>query len=152
MKMCWGMNKDELRKVLAERTDLNECGYETLVKLTFETIYNSYVNYGREQLDLDKITVIDNGDYQGTRIFMIPFDTYQPEAGEYIMTYIGYGSCSGCDALQAAQGLSEGKLSDQQIVDFMAICKDLVANAIKPYNNGWREDKEWLPAEVEEVC
>lgn len=63
MKMCWDMNKDDLRKVLAERTDLNCCDYTTLVKLTFETIYNSYATRMWNRLDLDKITVIDNGDY-----------------------------------------------------------------------------------------
>lgn len=148
MKMRWAMYKDDLRKILAERTDLNECCYEDLVKLTFETIYNSYETTSRNKLNLDKITTIDDGDYQGSLLFMIPFDAYQPDPGEYIMTAIYYGSCSGCDALQAAQNY-RGKelLSEEQITDFMDICKDLVCNAIKPYNYGWREDKGWLPAE-----
>lgn len=148
MKMLWGMYRDELRKVLAERTDLNDCDYKTLVKLTFETIYNSYASADFERLNLDRISVIDDGDYQGTLMFMIPVNTYQPGADEYIMTYIGYGSCSGCDALQAAQGWTrDEKLSEQQIVDFMNICKDLVCNAIKPYNHGWRKDESWKQAE-----
>lgn len=145
MRTCWDMNKDELRKVLAERTDLNSCGYEDLVKLIFETIYNSYeFDY---KLDLDNITVIDDGDYQGTILFMIPFRTYQPAAHEYILTHIGYGSCSGCDALQAAQEYGDEKLSEGQIADFMSICKDIVCNTIKPYNYGWYEDKLWCRAE-----
>lgn len=148
MKMRWDMYKDDLRKSLAERTDLNTCGYEDLVKLTFEIIYNSYETADYGKLNLNRITTIDDGDYQGTLLFMIPFDTYQPAPHEYIMTAIYYGSCSGCDALQAAQdGWRDKPLNDRQIVDFMDICKDLVCNAIKPYNYGWREDRGWLPAE-----
>lgn len=146
MKTCWDANQDNLRAVLSERTDLDTCNYKDLVRLTFEIIYNSLGRFAYEKLDLDHITVIDNGDYQGTLLFMIPYDTYQPSEYEYIMTYIGYGSCSGCDALQAAQGWDYGeKLSDEQVVKFMAICKDLVCNTIKPYNNGWRSKDEWEP-------
>ena len=94
MKERWDANNDKLRAVLAERIDLNECYYEYLVKLTFETIYNTSVTGLDRKLDLERITVVDNGDYQGTLLFLIPFDTYQPSEHEYIMTYIGYGSCS----------------------------------------------------------
>lgn len=143
MRDCWNANRDKLRAVLTRRTDLNECGYDQLVKLAFENIYT-----GEEELDLERMTEIDNGDYQGTLLFLIPFETYQPSEYEYIMTYIGYGSCSGCDALRAAQGWSSnGRLTDKQVNDFMAICKDIVCNTIKPYNCGWREEIEWLPAE-----
>jgi hypothetical protein len=50
------------------------------------------------------MTVIDDGDYQGTQIFIIPTDTYQPSVKDYVMTDTYYGSCSGCDTLQAISG------------------------------------------------
>ena len=37
---------------------------------------------------------------------------------------------------------------DEFLDGFMDICQDLICNAIKPYNFGWREDENWLPAEV----
>lgn len=144
MKMYWDMNSEKLRKVLAERTDLNSCNYKDLVKLTFDTIYNSdegHMNYYK--LNTDAITEIDDGGYQGTLLFTIPFHTYQPGASEYIMTFIEYGSCSGCDSLQAAQDWHSDKLTEEQIKDFMVICKDLVCNSIKPFNYGWRADERW---------
>lgn len=144
MKGCWAMNSEKLRTALAERTGLNDCGYEDLVKLTFDIIYNSADHPYGEALNTDHITVIDDGDYQGTLLFLIPFDTYQPSEGEYIMTYIGYGSCCGCDALQAAQAYHyDEKLDESQIKDFMSICKDLICNAIKPYNHGWRHSDKF---------
>ena len=143
MKMRCDMYKDDLRSTLEKRTDLNDIGYKDLVKITFETVYNRGVKYDRDALNLDKITEIDDGDYQGSLLFLIPFDTYQPSPNEYIMTSISYGSCSGCDALQAAQICGE----EQQVSDIMTICKDLVCNAIKPYNYAWYYDREWDRAE-----
>lgn len=151
MKECWDANKDKLRAVLAERTDLNTWQYEDLVKLTFETIYNTAATDFDYKLSLEHITVVDDGDYQGTLVFLIPFDTYQPSEHQYIMTYIGYGSCSCCDALQGVQSrdnYSKETPTEEQLDGFMDICGDLISNTIKPYNYGWREDKNWLPAEV----
>lgn len=138
MKYYWGMYKDELREALSNRDDLEDITYEDLVKLIFRTF---------STLDLDKIEVIDNGDYQGCMLFIIPFDTYQPDESEHIMTYIGYGSCSGCDALEAAKCGPEEKI----VSSLMSICDDIVNNTIRPYNHGWRYSKAWDFAEIEEV-
>lgn len=55
------------------------------------------------ELDENKVTEIDNGDYQGTLIYLIPRNCYQPMVSDYVYTSVFYGSCSGCDALLAAQ-------------------------------------------------
>jgi hypothetical protein len=135
----WDKNKDELRSILSKRKDLNDLEYIDLVKLTFEVILNNSLNeYKNDLLDLDRIHKIDDGDYQGTLLFLIPFKAYQPCEYEYLMTYVGYGSCSGCDALQAIQGYYEESPSVQMVDDFMNLCKDILTNTIKPYNGGWR--------------
>lgn len=135
----WDKNKEELRRVLSERTDMNSIEYKDLVKLTFETIYNNGLDESNAcYLDIKKIHEIDDGDYQGTLLFLIPFISYQPAEHEYLMTYVGYGSCSGCDALQAIQNWGDDKLNGKQVKDFMALCKDILTNTIKPYNGGWR--------------
>lgn len=149
MKERWDLNKNKLEHELRTRKGLNNCDYHDLVTLTFETIFNSSAedDYGKK-LDLDSLSRIDDGDYQGTLLFVIPFEVYQPCDGEYIMTYIGYGSCSGCDALQAAQEWTENDLlEDWQVKDFMSICKSIICNTVKPYNYGWREDDDFNPVE-----
>lgn len=140
----WDKNKDLLRERLATETGLGYCSYLDLVKLTFDVIFNTntafanvYGFYKEKWLNIDRITEIDDGDYQGTFLFVIPFDTYQPSNYEYLMTSVCYGSCSGCDVLQNIQMNVEGLLTVPQIADFMSLCKDLVCNAIKPYNYGW---------------
>lgn len=148
MKDCWYWNRDKLRAELEEKFGKAErwtidCSYKDLVKLTFQTIFND----DRHMLDLDNITAIDNGDYQGTIMFVIPFDTYQPSEFEYLMTYVGYGSCSYCDALQGALD-EEG---ETLVSSLMNICESLVCNTIKPYNHGWMHDEkfDFVEEEVE---
>lgn len=151
IKYClekWEQNKSALEENLREdATALNECDYLYLVKKVVSIILNGGSEDYGHSWSVDKITMIDNGDYQGTLLFLIPEDTYQPSEYEYLMTYVGYGSCSGCDTLQAIQDWGEKNLSEQQVKDFMGLCKDLVCSMIKPYNCGWREEDEFQTVE-----
>ena len=128
----WDQNKEKLRNSLATGTNLNSCSYIDLVKLSFEVVFNSGEDNKHDRLFLEGITEIDNGDYQGTLLYLIPFEGYQPSESEYLMTYVGYGSCSGCDTLQAIQNYSDEPLTERQVSDFMILCKDILTNTIKP--------------------
>lgn len=55
--------------------------------------------------DPTRIHKIDDGDYQGTLVFVIGATGYQPF--DYWYTRVYYGSCSGCDALEDAWGYGE---------------------------------------------
>ena len=135
IKYCkeqWMKNEGKLKEALLHREDLNYCSYETLVKLVVDYILNDEEQ--DENWDSKNITVIDNGDYQGTELYLIPRNTYQPAEYDYLMTYVGYGSCSGCDTLQSIQ------CDEDNIDDYMTLCRDLVFNMVKPYNNGWRNE------------
>lgn len=135
IKYCkeqWMKNEGKLKEVLLHRKDLNYCSYKTLVKLVVDYILNDEEQ--DENWDSKNITVIDNGDYQGTELYLIPRNTYQPAEYDYLMTYVGYGSCSGCDTLQSIQ------CDEDNIDDYMTLCRDLVFNMVKPYNNGWRNE------------
>ncbi|MCF8009588.1 MAG: hypothetical protein K9K32_07450 [Halanaerobiales bacterium] len=97
---AWNKNKDILEEKI-KTTEIND--YTDLLVLLIEEVINPEMdNY--EKLDTEKITVIDNGDYQGTQIYLIPQNTYQPSVSEYVVTHNYYGSCSSCDALLAAIG------------------------------------------------
>lgn len=137
----WDRNKDKLQETLIKGNTFNECSYIDLVKLSFQIIFNS--DGEGVQLDIKKITEIDDGDYQGTLLYLIPFETSQPSEYEYLMTHVSYGSCSGCDTLQSIQDYSKRFLTDQQVSDFMTLCKDILTNTIKPYNSAWRENHDY---------
>ena len=150
LKICkdkWDKNQSKLLQNLMERTDLNKCYYKTLVELTFESIMNE--ENDMNTYDISKITEIDDGDYQGTLIYLIPFAVYQPAEGEYLMTFINYGSCSACDTLQGIQKWSNDKLTECQLTDFMALCKDIITNTVKPYNSAWRNNEDYNQVEFE---
>ncbi|KOY86788.1 hypothetical protein AD998_12120 [bacterium 336/3] len=76
--------------------------------------------------DLSKMTVIDDGHYQGTQIFIIPRVTYQPSIGDYVMTNTYYGSCSGCDTLQAIWNYEDGLPTEEQVKQYMTLALHLV--------------------------
>lgn len=148
LKYCinkWYENKDKLEQAIRKDETLTDCEYEAIVKLIVKYILNPSSS---KEFDEDSITVIDNGDYQGCQLFMIPKKTYEPYAGDYLLTYIDYGSCSGCDTLQWIQQKSWEKksklLSESQIKDLMILCKDLVCNMTKPYNKGYFEDEDFM--------
>ena len=133
----WDTNKEELRKVLIEKYGKENCyDYDEIVKVAFKVIFNHVDGL---ELNIDKLVSIDNGDYQGTILYVIPFDVYQPSECEYFMTYIGYGSCSVCDTLQGIMDES-GK---DRIDDLLGLCKDILCNTICPYNYGWRNNPDF---------
>ena len=153
IKYCiekWDKNKDLLRSALNNNELLNHVlnkndddpleylKYKDLVKLTVMFILND-----ENEWDVNKITEIDDGDYQGTLLYLIPEDTYQPDSSEYLMTFVEYGSCSGCDTLQGIQCFLGTKGRNESINDLMSLCKDLICNMIKPYNTGWRYDERF---------
>ena len=144
----WDKHKELLKAALAELPIVKERAYGAciedytdIVKLTFDIIYNTN-NEESEYMDADteNITVVDNGDYQGAVLYLIPINDYQPMEYEYLMTYVNYGSCSGCDTLQR---IAELDTPEEKVRDLMILCKDIITNTIKPYNCGWREDEEF---------
>lgn len=143
LKYCyekWDKNKDKLENALRNDDRIGEHSYLDLLRITVKHILNNdNAPYSREW-NTKRITQIDDGDYQGTLLFLIPEATYQPSEGEYLMTYIGYGSCGGCDVLQSIQPWEEGLPSEETVKNYMALCKDFITNMIKPYNHGWRQD------------
>ena len=153
IKYCiekWDKNKDLLKSALDNNKLLNHVlnkndddpleylEYKDLVKLTVMFILND-----ENEWNENKIKEIDDGDYQGTLLYLIPEDTYQPNSSEYLMTFVEYGSCSACDTLQTIQCYLDIRSRDKSIDDLMNLCKDLICNMIKPYNTGWRYDERF---------
>lgn len=152
IKYCidmWNANKEKLESALRNDKSLNDCDYAYLL----EKIVQHILNGGHPQYtytwSTTNITVIDDGGYHGTLLFLIPMDTYQPCEYDYLMTYIGYGSCGGCDTLQAVQEYGSKEPTDHQLNEYMSICKDIVCGIIRPYNYGWRSGPEFCEIEME---
>lgn len=133
-----GKNKNKLEEELKSRN--MSYTYKDLVKIIFDCIFNDEnCGYG-EDLDIENITEINDGEYQGTLLYLIPFKKYEPTEYEYLMTYVGYGSCCGCDTLLGIAGYGGDLPNEWQLKELMQLCLNIIQNTIKPYNNGWRED------------
>ena len=150
LKYClekWNKNKDFLEAYLRTYESVSQCGYSDLVRLVVKHILNN----GDDNIrwNADEIVEIDHGHYQGTLLFLIPEDDYQPSEYQYLMTYVGYGSCSVCDYLQSIQPWETRLLNDKEVRDYMSLCKDIVTNMTKPYNGGWREDDRFVTVTME---
>ena len=123
--LAWDKHKNELEVFF--RTHVQEAyfDYEDLVKLLFDIVINPEIKKG--QYDTDNILIIDDGDYQGTQIFVLHRNTYQPSVGDYVYTNTYYGSCSGCDTLQGISCYNYGLKPDEtQVKDYMVLCMHLL--------------------------
>lgn len=91
----WDANKHQLReKYYKEKPS----SYADIVKDVI-TLVQGPRSYKEVSLDPERITSIDHGDYQGTELFIIASQGYQPSV--FYSVAVAYGSCSGCDTLQA---------------------------------------------------
>ena len=121
----WEENKLKLEEYFKTTKQKEYSGsYEQIVKKVFELCIPKADEYSG--FDLSKMTVIDNGDHQGTQIFIIPKDTYQPSVTCYVMTNTHYGSCSGCDTLQRICSYEDDLPTEEQIKEYMTLALHLV--------------------------
>jgi len=98
--------------------------YAALVRTVVEAIQGEY---GSEQsLDPERIHEIDDGDYQGTLLFVIAAQGYQPST--YYAAAVSYGSCSGCDTLQSIGEYSEEPPTDAQANEYLTLALHVVQN------------------------
>lgn len=132
LKYCvdqWEKNKDNLREALEQFDfDKHYMSYKVLMSLIITHILE-------DKWDSENFTTIDDGDYQGTLLFVIPERTYQPGAGNYLMTYVGYGSCDCCDTMLSILGGS-----DSRVDDLMTLALHMVQRMIHPYTYSWNEE------------
>ena len=91
-----------------------------------EIVYNviSVLNDGYGTPDPSKIHEIDDGSYQGTLLYVIAEQGYQPNT--YWCVAVDYGSCSGCDTLESIRSYSREKPNSGQVKDYMVLALHIV--------------------------
>ena len=120
LKYCvdqWEKNKENLR-VAFENCDIYS-DYEAFARLVIENIFPEWKNY--------KLNVQYYAEYQGEVVFFIHSDTWCKE--ELFLSYLSYGSCSVCDALQAAAE----EVGEARVNDMMTIALNFIQNIKHPY-------------------
>jgi hypothetical protein len=105
-------NRESLRAKFAQKHPEE---YRDIVVAVIETIAED--EYGLP--DPTRITEINDGDYQGTMLFVIGARGYQPR--KYWAVYVDYGSCSGCDTLMSIQTDDDRKTMEKQVSEYMTL-------------------------------
>lgn len=95
--------------------------YLNIVKDVF-CIINPDGDYGLP--DPEIIHEIDDGDYQGTKLYIVPEKTYQPD--KYWSVFVNYGSCSGCDTLEAITNYSSEQPTEEQAKQYLTLALHVV--------------------------
>lgn len=126
---AWDKHKDELKEYI-QTHEMREYAleYKGLVYLLFEKVINPEMEntFEFEAFDLDDMVALDHGNYQGTQVFILHKDTYQPDIDDYVYTHVDYGSCSGCDTLLRITLYEEGIPNENQVDDLMLLCLHLL--------------------------
>jgi hypothetical protein len=110
--------ESELRAIFAKE---HPGDYEAIVKAVVSVV-GDQDDYHRP--DPERIHCIDDGDYQGTLVFVIGATGYQPS--DYWFVKVSYGSCSGCDTLQAISDYSSESPNEEQIKDYLSLALHIV--------------------------
>ena len=121
----------EERKHLLEEwlTNNMPSSYEDIYKKLFGLVITEPLDsYGYKEWDWNRYQCIDDGDYQGTQIFILCNDSYQPSLTDYIFTEVSYGSCSGCDTFEAIREIqwTEELPNQEQVKQFMTLALHMV--------------------------
>ena len=126
---AWDKHKDELREYI-QTHDMGEYAddYKDLVRILFEKVVNPEMedSWDHDEFNLDDLKVLDYGNYQGTQVFILHEDTYQPDIDDYVYTHVYYGSCSGCDTLLGITRYDDILPNEQQVEDLMTLCLHLL--------------------------
>lgn len=122
----WDKYKNDLEDYFRYTEQIEYDEYEKIVKILFEKIINKDLKYDSERFDVEDLLKIDDGDYQGTQIFILHKGCYQPNVEEYVYTSTYYGSCSGCDTLQAISSYDRGLPDEEQVKDYMTLALHLL--------------------------
>ena len=135
---AWAENKQHLETKLRLTEQKNYWEYKDLVRMTVDIVINSYLignEGGRIQngFDSEQITEVDDGDFMGTKLFLIPLAVGYPEVYDYICIDVGYGSCCVCDTLQRIRddvnGTETGCPNEGQIKQYMHLCMHMIQRA-----------------------
>lgn len=139
IKYClekWNKNSERLfEKIRSSGNAYQSWTYTDLVIMISECIFE------KEYFGVTTIAYPDNRRH---RLFLIAEHTYQPSETGYLMTYVDYGSCSGCDTFESIKAdyinSWDDPISEKQANNIFTLCRDIVNHTIKPYNHGWRND------------
>jgi hypothetical protein len=96
--------------------------YKEVVRSVVEMLADASDDYDKP--DPERIHEIDDGNYQGTLVYVIGGSGYQPSRYWYVK--VSYGSCSGCDTLEAIRSYRDESPDEEQVREYMTLALHIV--------------------------
>ena len=96
--------------------------YKEVVRSVVEMLADASDDYDRP--DPERIHEIDDGNYQGTLVYVIGSSGYQPSRYWYVK--VSYGSCSGCDTLEGIRSYRDESPDEGQVREYMTLALHIV--------------------------
>lgn len=78
--------------------------------------------------DGSRISSFNYGSYQGDMLFVMPD---KDDGSTYWAVLVSYGSCSGCDSLEAIRSYDDDPPTDEQVNGYMALALHIVQKFIQ---------------------
>jgi hypothetical protein len=114
---------EERKHLLEQWLNKNEpVSYKHIYMMLFKLVITRSER-GELEWDWKRFKVLDNGDYQGNKIFILCSNVYQPELTDYIFTSVEYGSCSACDTFQWIEMLED---KAERVKQYMTLALHMV--------------------------
>lgn len=113
----WDSHKTEIEEIYKEKHP--DSYFEIVENLVALLSRHKQETHRRGVPDPKRIHKIDDSDYQGTLVFVIAEQGYTPS--QYWVTKVYYGSCSGCDTLQAISEYSDENPTKDQVDAYMML-------------------------------
>lgn len=119
----WEKGKHNLRKWFETTPQCKYDNYSSIVS----ALIKYCLNFDNNEVEIsEKFEVSDHGEYQGTQIFLLHDDVYQPSVSNYYVFDNYYGSCSGSDTLLGISEYDSGLPTKEQVDKYMTLCLHMV--------------------------
>lgn len=119
----WERGKENLRNWFKTHKQQEYDDYTKIVS----ALIKYCLNFGDYDVKFSEdFEVSDHEDYQGTQIFILHQEEYEPNLCNYYIFDNYYGSCSGCDTLLGISGYDCGLPDDGQVAGYMQLCLHIV--------------------------
>ena len=113
--------KEALRATFAQE---HPQSYREIVEAVIAILYDEDYSSYNPTPDPERVHEVDDGDYQGTLVYVIGAAGSQPST--YWYTEVDYGSCSGCDTLLGICDDYSEAPTRQQVDDYMTLALHIV--------------------------
>ena len=136
----WDKNKDKLRDYFKTTPQTEYSSYKSILAQLLRLAVTH--NKAGEEWDLDAIMESKRHCYHGN--FVFGFNSAWDRASEFTVTYVGYGSCNGCDTLQRIQALSdkEDLPNEEQVNGYITLALHMVQKMRTPFDLSHKKEKE----------